>query len=634
MSLAAYERARKLLDTRPGRATWTYVLGALEAVLLLLLFLGVALLFAAVDAHGESGLGTNLGLQPLVTRNASSPYLNHTLLARGLNWCIDTFPALGDDVGAIALLLMIGLTLVLLVSATTRLRRGLIADASTHVAANLRRQLHRQIYRLGQSALPSQGIQPVLNLFTREVNDVRHGLFEDLNRIPRTPILVAGCLLIALSISIPVTLFLACLGTLVWLVTQSMQRNSNQVLDIANRDAALQLSMLHEDLSMLRTVRVFGMEEVDKERFDEHLERYREADSRRLSHEWKLSPGLLMLTGAAVSVALGLLSLAVLRADRLSLSSILIVSACLVITVAMIDRWKLRQEAIRRAGRSAAGLFEYMERKPELLQTVGAFFLPPLKERISFQDVTIEGDHGRDILENVSVDLEAGTRVAVVGLDEESKFALVSLIPRLIDPKKGRVLIDGRDLREVTLESIRAQVATVFQNDLVFTDSVGWNISLGDPSFQIDRIVEAAKAAHAHQFIQDLPMGYDTIIGPIGQYLSNDQLYRIALARVFLSDPSIVIIEESSAPMSDEVKALIDDSIGRLSRGRTLIFLPHRLSTIRSCRQVIVLHEGRVEDHGPYRELHHRSKLFRHLQYIEFNQFSLGGELDEEHLAR
>ena len=211
-----------------------------------------------------------------------------------------------------------------------------------------------------------------------------------------------------------------------------------------------------------------------------------------------------------------------------------------------------------------------------------------------------------------------------MGLDEDAKQALVCLIPRLIDPQSGRVLIDGHDLREMTLESIRAQVATVLQADLVFTDSVAANIGLGDPRFELPLIIEAAKVAHAHHFIQDLPHGYDTVIGPLAHYLKPDEQYRIALARAILHDASIVIIEEPNVPLDDATKQLLDDTISRLGQGRTLIFLPHRLSTIRSCSQVIVIHNGRVESVGNPRQLQGESKLYRHLQYVEFNQFAAG----------
>jgi ABC-type multidrug transport system fused ATPase/permease subunit len=310
--------------------------------------------------------------------------------------------------------------------------------------------------------------------------------------------------------------------------------------------------------------------------------------------------------------------------QRLSIASALVLATALVGLVYPWLCWNALRRAIRQANRSAESLLEFLERKPELQQSGGAQFLAPLRDRISLENVTLESRNGRVLLEGVSAEFPAGSRTAIMGLDEDAKHAMVCLIPRLVDPKVGSVRIDGQDLREVTLESVRAQVATVLQADLVFTDSVLMNIGLGDPSYTLPRVMDAAKLAHAHNFIQDLPHGYDTIIGPLGHYLSPDEQFRIGLARAALHDPSIVIIEEPNTPLEEEVKPLIDDSIARLGQGRTLIILPHRLPTIRSCQQIIVLQNGRIEAIGQPRQLETDSKFYRHLQYIEFNKFASG----------
>jgi ABC-type multidrug transport system fused ATPase/permease subunit len=292
-----------------------------------------------------------------------------------------------------------------------------------------------------------------------------------------------------------------------------------------------------------------------------------------------------------------------------------------------INEWLRMRKAIRQANRSARGILEFLERKPELHQNVGAKFLNALGEQIAFENVELESRSGRRLLEGVSLEIPAGSRTAIMGQDEDSKLAVACLIPRLIDPRSGRVLIDGLDLRDVTLDSVRAQVATVLQADLIFTDSVLANVGLGDPANTLPRIIEAAKVAHAHHFIQDLPHGYDTTIGPLGHYLKPDEQFRIALARAFLHDPSILIVEELSTPIDEDTKHFIDDTIARMSVGRTLIILPHRLSTVRSCDYVVVLSHGRVEDSGSPLHLQHESKLYRHLLYVEFNEFA-GGEID------
>jgi ABC-type multidrug transport system fused ATPase/permease subunit len=518
----------------------------------------------------------------------------------------------------------VGLGLLVTLCVVAQARRSVLAEAVSSMATSLRSQIHRQMYRLGQSSLPTEGTGPVVNLFSREVNDIRDGIFSDLDLRLRTVVLGVGLLALALFLSPFLTIFLISLGVLVWMTTGFMLRDARRVSDAAIRDASVQLCLLHEDLGLLRTVRVFGMENFDKQRFEEHLERFREADARRIKTEGRLNPTFGLLFGSAAVLALGLLCYATLEAHGLSFAAVVMLVASLAGLVHPVLEWLKLRQSVRQGARSAAAVFEFLERRPELQQQGGASFLPPLQDRISFENVTLESRSGRVLLEGVSVEFPAGSRTAIMSLEEDAKQALVCLIPRLIDPKVGRVRIDGQDLRDVTLESIRAQVATVLQADLVFTDSIAVNIGLGDPSFPLPRIIEAAKVAHAHNFIQELPHGYDTVIGQLGHYLSIDEQFRIALARAYLHDPSIVIIEEPNVPLDDDTKHLIDDTVARLAQGRTLIILPHRLSTIRSCNQIVVLQNGRIESIGQPRELQSESKLYRHIQYVEFNQFATG----------
>jgi ABC-type multidrug transport system fused ATPase/permease subunit len=282
------------------------------------------------------------------------------------------------------------------------------------------------------------------------------------------------------------------------------------------------------------------------------------------------------------------------------------------------------RKAIRLADRSATEIFEFLERSTELHQNVGAEFLAPAKNRIALENVTLESRSGRTLLDRVSVEIPARARTALMGMDDDSKLALACLIPRLIDPQAGRVRVDGRDLREMTLESVRAQVATVLQADMVFTDSIMVNIGLGDPRNNLQRVIEAAKVAHAHHFIQELPHGYDTVIGPLGHYLKPDEQFRIALARAFLHDPSIMIVEEPASPIDDEIRLLLDDTLTRLAAGRTLIILPHRLATVMACDNVVLLENGRVVEMDAPARLQADNKLFRHLLYMEFNEYATG----------
>jgi len=647
MQADAYRRARTLLSSRP-QVPLARLLGATQSLLLLAL-LGIISLFMVVlassgaarfpvaekdrlpawvvaqgAADGEFLQFRNTGVFPLVANNLLSPNPVH----RAGAWLVDKvsaiLPPLRNNLGALTTLLAIGLLLLLGLTFLTQWRRAVIATAATELATSHRHQIHRQMYRLGQSSLPTEGIGPVVNIWTREVNDIREGLVADLDVNPRMLILAAGLILIALLTAPILTIFLGSLGLLVWISARVLNRDARLAHDSALRDVSVQLCLLHEDLGLLRTVRIHGVENYDRQRFDEHLERFGQADRRRIITEPRLNPTTALLYGAAVVVALGLLGYNVLIREQISIATMLVLMAALAGLAHPIAEWLKMRQTLRQANRSAAGVFEFLERSPELHQNVGAHFLGALKDQIALDNVTLKSRSGRTLLDRVSVDIPAGSRTGILGLDEDSRQALVCLIPRLIDPESGRLRIDGHDLRDVTLESIRAQVAAVLQADLVFTDSVLVNIGMGDPMNGLPRVIEAAKLAHAHQFIQDLPHGYDTIIGPLGHYLKPDEQFRVALARAYLHDPSIVIVEEPASPIDEETRHLLDDTLARLSVGRTLILLPHHLATIHSCDQIILLHDGRVEDVGPPAQLQTESKLYRHILYLHYNEYSSG----------
>jgi ABC-type multidrug transport system fused ATPase/permease subunit len=648
MQADAYRRARRLLSSR-GDYVIARVLGFVQSLLIVALLGVIALFVALVSSRGEARfpasargllpawavnrvtgedqqylLFDDTGFFPLIADNLRSRNPVHSGGASILGWAARNFPALQYNRSALTTLMAAGAICIVLISLLAIWRRRVVAAVATDVATSLRRQIHRQMYRLGQSSLPTEGIGPVVNLWTREVNDVRDGLIADVDLTPRIQVLAVGLLVIALLVSPVLTTFLASLGLLVWLTARVLNRDARQATESALRDASVQLCLLHEDLGLLRTVRTYGVGEYDRQRFDEHLDRYLRADTQRILTSAPINPSTGLLYGGALTIALGLLGYNVVVNDQISIATMLILLVSLAGLAYPISEWVRLGKAVRQASRSIRGIYEFLDRRPELHQNVGAHFLNALKDQITFENVEIESRSGRRLLDGVSVEVPAGSRTAIMGQDDDAKLALVCLIPRLLDPRSGRILIDGHDLRDVTFESVRAQVATVLQADLVFTDSVLVNIGLGDSMNTLPRIIEAAKLAHAHHFIQDLPHGYDTTIGPLGHYLKPDEQFRIALARAYLHDPSILIVEEPKTPIDDDTRHFLDDTLSRLSIGRTLIVVPHRLATFRSCDHVIVLQNGRVEDSGSPIQLQAESKLLRHLLYIEFNEFASG----------
>jgi ATP-binding cassette subfamily B protein len=305
----------------------------------------------------------------------------------------------------------------------------------------------------------------------------------------------------------------------------------------------------------------------------------------------------------------------------LGVAGMVVLATTLISMYRPTQKWLEARRVLRRGRESAVHVFKFLERRGDVGQVVGAEFLPPLADRVEFDNVSLREPGGnRMLLENVSLTIPAGKRVGLIGADDLEKHALAYLIPRLLDPTAGEIRIDKHNLRWVTLDSLRAQIAVVLQNNLVFHDTVANNIGCGDAAFTLPRIIEAAKMAHAHHFIQKLPQGYETPIGELGHALGVSEQYRIALARAILRDPALLIIEEPEAALDEDAKSLLDDTLTRVLPGRTCIFLPHRISTIKACDRLFLLHKGRVVASGVHKELLAQNPLYRHLHYLEFNE--------------
>jgi ATP-binding cassette subfamily B protein len=364
------------------------------------------------------------------------------------------------------------------------------------------------------------------------------------------------------------------------------------------------------------------MELFNQARVERQLSRYAEAQQRRYRGEAIYRPVFLLLGMLAVLTLLYLVGIVVLN-GQVGVTSAIVLATALVSLYWPLVTWLDHRRYLRRARESAVVLFQFLDRPGGVGQVVEAEFLPALAKSLEFDNVTLqEPGTGRKLLQGVSFTAPAGQRVALVGPDDTEKHAIVYLIPRFLDPTSGEIRIDRHNLRWVTLDSLRAQIAIVLQHNLVFNDTVANNIGCGDPSFTLPKIIEAAKVAHAHQFIQKLPQGYETPIGEMGHPLRIGEQFRIALARAALRDPALIIIEEPEATLDDDTKSLLDDTFARVLPGRTVIFLPHRLSTIRSCDRVFLVYNGKIEAAGEHRELLAQNELYRHLQYLEFNEFA------------
>jgi len=265
----------------------------------------------------------------------------------------------------------------------------------------------------------------------------------------------------------------------------------------------------------------------------------------------------------------------------------------------------------RRVALEAA--FDLMDMEPEVEDTPGAITVHRAAGQVEFEGVHFAYTRHRSALQDVSFKLEAGQATAIVGPTGAGKSTLVSLIPRFFDPTKGRVLLDGTDIRYVTLKSLREQISLVLQEPLLFATSIADNIRYGRLDATEAEIIEAAKAANAHEFIMELPKRYETELGERGSQISGGERQRIALARAFLKNTPILILDEPTSSVDSKTEAVILEALDRLTAGRTTFMIAHRLSTIRNAHVTLVLDHGRLVEVGTHQDLLARGGLYKQM---------------------
>lgn len=263
-------------------------------------------------------------------------------------------------------------------------------------------------------------------------------------------------------------------------------------------------------------------------------------------------------------------------------------------------------------------MFELFDEKYDIENKDNAIALPPVKGQVTFNDVSFRyNDEGRNVLSNIDFSIQPGQTAAFVGMSGGGKSTIISLIPRFYDVLSGSIKIDGHDVRDVTLETLRGQIGIVQQENILFSDSVRENILMGNPFATDEDMIAAAKAANAHDFIMNLPEGYDTPVGERGVKLSGGQKQRVAIARVFLKNPPILILDEATSALDLESEALIQESLDRLAHNRTTLIVAHRLSTITHADQIIVIDHGELKERGTHAELMSKSGIYHDLFNVQ-----------------
>jgi ATP-binding cassette, subfamily B, bacterial MsbA len=360
-------------------------------------------------------------------------------------------------------------------------------------------------------------------------------------------------------------------------------------------------SLLQETISGTRIVKAFSMEEYENKRFSLENERLFHLSLKSVSINAVSSPFMEFLGGLGISAIIFYGGYQVIHGHS-SPGTFFSFLTALIMLYEPVKRLTNVNNTIQQGIAGAQRVFGVIDLVPEIRNRPGADLLPRISREIEIRDVTFRYEE-TSVLKNVSLKIRAGEVVAFVGMSGGGKTTLVNLIPRFYDVTDGAILIDGRDIRDVTIESLRGQIAIVTQQTILFNDTVRNNIAYGDIVKTEEEIIAAAKAANAHDFILHLPKGYDTLIGEQGTKLSGGERQRISIARALLKDAPILILDEATSSLDSEAEIEVQDALENLMKGRTTLVIAHRLSTIRNADRIIVLVNGEIREEGTHEYL-------------------------------
>ena len=384
-------------------------------------------------------------------------------------------------------------------------------------------------------------------------------------------------------------------------------------------------SLLQETISGTRIVKAFGMEAHENNRFSVENERLFRLSLKSISINAVSSPFMEFLGGLGISAIIFYGGYQVIHGQSTPGTFFSFLTA-LIMLYEPVKRLTNVNNTIQQGIAGAERVFSIMDLVPEIRNRPDAVPLPRISREIEIRNVTFRYEEA-PVLKNINLRIRTGEAVAFVGMSGGGKTTLVNLIPRFYDVTDGMILIDGQDIRNVTIESLRGQIAIVTQQTILFNDTVRNNIAYGDISKTEDQIVEAAKAAHAHDFILRLPKGYETVIGEQGTKLSGGERQRISIARALLKNAPILILDEATSSLDSEAEIEVQDALENLMKGRTTLVIAHRLSTIRNADRIIVLVNGEIREEGT-----HETLLSRHGEYSRlYNmQFMENGRNEEK----
>jgi subfamily B ATP-binding cassette protein MsbA len=496
----------------------------------------------------------------------------------------------------------------------------LVNYAGYGLITDLRNSLYSSVLRRSAAFFQKHSTGTLVSTIVNDVERVQFAMSNVLAEFLQqffTFLFMAGVVIVLgrglawlLLLFVPVIIF--SVGKIGMRVRHTTRSGQDKLADIQN--------ILHETITGNRIVKAFSMESWELTRFRKAARRLFRANMRSVAAASISSP--LMDIFGAVAIALLLLFGREQIVHGLMTPGIFF--AFIIALFKLYDpvrKFAMFHNGFQQALGASSEIFKFMDVRDEVQEKPNAPALPPFAKKIAFADVSFcyesEGVQ-REVLRSINLEVNAGEILALVGSSGAGKSTLVSLIPRFFDVTSGRITIDEKDVRDVSLASIRSQIGVVTQETVLFNESLRNNIAYGQPSVSQTAIEAAARAALAHDFIMELPAGYDTVIGEKGVRLSGGERQRIAIARALLKNAPILILDEATSALDSESEALVQSALQNLMTGRTVVVIAHRLSTVRRADRIVVIENGAIADIGTHEELVQKLGTYRRLYDLQF----------------
>ena len=489
------------------------------------------------------------------------------------------------------------------------------------VVTDLRKSLYEHLHRLGFRFFSNRRLGEITSRLTNDVASIRTALTDAVPNSITTTFSLLGAVFLMMLLNWRLSLIVFMTVPLVTFMTRYFGNKIRKLARGVQDDLADSTAIAEDALGAVRIVKAFAREAFEVRRYSKAVENLFATSRRKilLSSLFWSGIGMLFMTTLVIIFWYGGHEV---LADRLSTGDLVAFIFYAFSIARSISQMSRLYTSINTAVGASDRIFELLDETPEINDEPQAKPLPSVEGTVEFQGVTFAYEGSRNVLKNVSFGVSSGETIAVVGPSGAGKTTLINLIPRFFDPQKGRICIDGMDIKTVQKKSLRNQIAIVPQDVHLFGASIRENISYGKLDATEEEIKTAAQDANAWEFIDELPSGLDAMIGEKGVKLSGGQRQRLAIARALLKDPRILLLDEATSSLDSESEVQVQQALERLMQNRTTFIIAHRLSTVRNADRILVMDEGEIVQDGTHNSLIHQEGLYQHLYQLQFRDAS------------